>query len=226
MTEYDVKLRTPVVFRPLTIKNTFGEILSRQGFRQMRVAETEKYAHVTYFFNGLHERAQPKEKRILVPSPKVATYDLKPEMSAHTVATELCRQIESRKYQFILANFANPDMVGHTGDLAATVQAVETVDDCLGSVVQSCLSVGCRLIVTADHGKAECLIDQKSGEPHTAHTLNPVPFIPVMEEVELNEGMKGGLSDVAPTILQLFDLEIPHQMSGMQLLRIAAHADP
>ena len=218
MTEYRDKLNTPVIFERKTVANTLGEILAREGFRQVRIAETEKYAQVTYFFNGLKEDALPHEHRILVPSPKVSTYDLKPEMSAHGVASELCKQIESNKYEFILGNFANPDMVGHTGNLAATIQAVETVDECVGRVVQSCHSVGCNLIVTADHGNAECMIDLATHQPHTAHTSNPVPFIPMINQLKFDRRKRGGLSDIATTVLRLFDIKAPREMTGRQLL--------
>jgi 2,3-bisphosphoglycerate-independent phosphoglycerate mutase len=187
------------------------------GLRQLRIAETEKYAHVTFFFNGGEETPSPGEDRILVNSPKVSTYDLKPEMSACEVTDKLVEQIYSKKYAFILVNYANPDMVSHTANLEATIKALEYVDACLSRVVAAANEVGAVCVVMSDHGHAEQLFDLETGGPWTAHTLNPIPFIVVTDEdIKLREG--GRLGDVAPTILQLMHIKQPSEMTGKSLI--------
>lgn len=217
-TQYDAsfkELGIHTAFLPQNLKNTLGEYLSKLGKTQLRIAETEKYAHVTFFFNGGVEAANPLEDRILVPSPKVATYDLQPEMSAPTVAEKALAEIESGKYDVMILNFANCDMVGHTGVLEAAEKAVKAVDECLRKVVTAILSEGGEVIVTADHGNADKMIAD-DGSPFTAHTTNPVPFIVVRDgDFELKEG--GILADVAPTLLKMMDVAIPEEMTGHPL---------
>jgi 2,3-bisphosphoglycerate-independent phosphoglycerate mutase len=215
MTQYDKRFRLPVVFKPILPKNTLGEVLSKNNLRQLRIAETEKYAHVTYFLNGGREKPFKNEDRILIPSPKVATYDLQPEMSAPEVTLEVIRQIKSEKYNVIILNYANPDMVGHTGDLDAAIKACETVDICIGKVVDAILDRDGLALISGDHGNAEEMVD-KNGNPHTFHTTNPVPFIITDENVRIKE--KGILADIAPTILKLLDIKKPADMTGNVLL--------
>ena len=202
----------------LQLKNTFGEYLAAHGMTQARIAETEKYAHVTFFFNGGVEEPNKGEDRILVKSPKVATYDLQPEMSAPEVCDKLVDAIKSDKYDVIIINFANPDMVGHTGVEAAAVQAIETVDGCVGKAVAALKEVDGQMFICADHGNAEQLIDYETGEPCTAHTTNPVPFILVNADptYTLREG--GCLADIIPTLIQLMGMEQPADMTGESLL--------
>lgn len=217
LTEYDEDFPLPVAFSPTDIKNGFGEILSKNNFRQLRIAETEKYAHVTFFFNGGIEKTYPGEDRKLIPSPKVATYDLKPEMSAYEVTEVLLKEISSDKYDVIILNFANCDMVGHTGFLEAAIKAVETVDDCLGKLVPAILDKGGQILLTADHGNSEQMIDI-DGQPFTAHTTNPVPLVYIGGPDGV--GVKPGkLADIAPTMLNLLELEIPEDMTGEILLK-------
>lgn len=217
MTQYDETMPTVhVAFKPTSLKNTFGEYISRNGYTQLRIAETEKYAHVTFFFNGGEEKQYVGEERILIPSPKVETYDLKPEMSAYEVTDNVLRAITSEKYDCIILNFANPDMVGHTGNLEAAAKAIETIDECVGKVVSLVEEKQGVLLITADHGNAEQMIDYKTGEPHTAHTTNPVPLILVgMQDVILKEGK---LADLAPTMLDIMGLEKPQEMTGESIL--------
>ena len=216
-TQYDATLpNVHIAFKPTTLENTFGEYISKKGLTQLRIAETEKYAHVTFFFNGGEEKQYPGEDRILVPSPKVATYDLKPEMSAKEVTEKVIEAIQSQKYNCIILNYANPDMVGHTGNLEATVKAIETIDDCVGKVVEEVNKVQGVLLMTADHGNAEQMIDYVTGEPHTAHTTNPVPFILVgKEDAKLKPGR---LADLAPTMLDIMGLEKPKEMTGESII--------
>ena len=218
-TEYDVTIENKLVaFVKEEIKNTFGEFLAKNGLKQARIAETEKYAHVTFFFNGGVEEPNEGEDRILVKSPKVATYDLKPEMSAYEVCDKLVGAIESDKYDVIIINFANPDMVGHTGVEEAAIKAIEAVDECVGKAVDAIKKVDGQMFICADHGNAEQLIDYESGEPFTAHTTNPVPFILVNADpaYKLREG--GCLADIAPTLIELMGMKQPAEMTGKSLL--------
>jgi len=215
MTQYDRTFAFPQAFPPFSLARILAEVLADAGRSQYRTAETEKYPHVTYFFNGGHEPPYRGEERVLVPSPKVATYDLAPEMSAAGVTDSLCRALEGRDHEFLLCNFANADMVGHTGVLPAVIAAVEMVDRCLARIVASCERSGTRLLVTADHGNCEVMLDTDGG-PHTAHTSNPVPFVAVQAGLTgLRRG--GALCDVAPTILALLGLEQPSDMTGRAL---------
>src|SRR5256714_5168095 len=217
LTNYDKTFPVPVAFEPTSMERILAEVLSARGLCMLKTAETEKYPHVTYFFNGGVEHPYPCEDRVLVPSPKVATYDLQPEMSAAGVTDALVRGISSREHDFILCNYANADMVGHSGSIPATIKAVETVDECLARVIKAAESAGTRLLVTADHGNAEMLIDPETGGPHTAHTTNPVPFVSVdwQQEQRLRSG--GALCDVAPTILSMLGIEQPPEMTGVNL---------
>ena len=217
-TQYDETLpNVHIAFKPETLKNTFGEYISNKGLTQLRIAETEKYAHVTFFFNGGEEKQYPGEDRILVPSPKVETYDMQPEMSAEEVTQKVVEAIKSKKYNAIILNYANPDMVGHTGSLDAAIKAVEKIDECVQRVVEAVNEVEGTLIITADHGNAEQMIDYKTGEPHTAHTTNPVPLILVGKDgVKLKEGK---LADLAPTMLEIMGLEKPEEMTGESLIQ-------
>ena len=217
-TNYDETMpNVHIAFKKEMIKNTLGEIVSKNGGKQLRIAETEKYAHVTFFFNGGEEKQYEGEDRILVPSPKVETYDMKPEMSAYEVTQKVVEAINSEKYNCIILNYANPDMVGHTGSLSAEIKAVEAVDECVGKVITAIESQKANLIITADHGNAEQMIDYKTGEPHTAHTTNLVPLILISERenVKLREGK---LADIAPTLLELMGLEKPKEMTGESLI--------
>lgn len=220
LTQYDVTIPAPVAFAPQAIKNTLGEVLANYGYQQLRIAETEKYAHVTFFFNGGVEEPYPGEDRVLIPSPKVATYDLQPEMSAFEVTETVVAKIIGDAYDVIILNFANPDMVGHTGNEAATIQALEAVDACLGRISEAVLARGGVLLVTGDHGNAEQMVDLETGEPHTAHTTNPVPFIMVSRDVT-NWGLPqaGALRDVAPTMLEILGVAKPEEMTGGSLLQ-------
>ncbi len=218
-TEYDVTIENKLVaFVKEEITNTFGEFLAANGKKQARIAETEKYAHVTFFFNGGVEEPNKGEDRILVNSPKVATYDLKPEMSAYEVCGKLTGAIRSGDYDVIIINFANPDMVGHTGVEAAAIKAIEAVDECVGKAVEAVKEVNGQMFICADHGNAEQLIDEETGEPFTAHTTNPVPFILVNADpaYRLREG--GCLADIAPTLIELMGMEQPKEMTGKSLL--------
>ncbi len=208
----------PVAFAPQSIHNGFGEYVAALGLTQLRIAETEKYAHVTYFFNGGVEAVYPGEDRILVPSPKVATYDEKPQMSAPEVTDRLVDAIGSRRYDAIVCNYANGDMVGHTGNYEATLQAIETLDTCLGRVVAAARAAGGEVVITADHGNAERMHDPGTGQAHTAHTLNRVPFVYVGRPAALRDG--GALQDIAPTLLELMGLPRPPEMTGRSLLTL------
>ena len=217
LTNYDKTLKVAVAFEPTSMDRILAEVLSSSGLCMLKTAETEKYPHVTYFFNGGVEQPYPCESRALVPSPKVATYDLQPEMSAAGVTDELCKGIASGEHDFILCNYANADMVGHSGSIPATIKAVETVDGSLARVLKTAEAAGVRLLVTADHGNAEMMIDPATGGPHTAHTTNPVPFVVVDWEQEQRLRTGGALCDVAPTILSMLGIEQPPQMSGVKL---------
>ena len=216
MTQYEDGLDVTVAFPPQDLQNTLGQVLAAHGVKQFRVAETEKYAHVTFFFNGGVEEPNPLEDRLLVPSPKVATYDLQPEMSAIAVKEHLLQAIESGDYPFILVNFANTDMVGHTGIMEAAQKAVETVDRCVGEVAAAVQKAGGVLLITADHGNAEQMVDPVKGTPHTAHTANPVPFIAVTPQP--CQVKDGSLQDVAPTVLKLLGIGVPPEMTGNSLI--------
>lgn len=216
MTQYDATMpNVQIAFKPESLENTFGEYISKKGLTQLRIAETEKYAHVTFFFNGGVEKTYENEDRILVASPKVATYDLQPEMSAYEVADKCAAAIESGKYDVIILNFANCDMVGHTGVFDAAVKAVEAVDECVGKVTDAIAKMGGVSLITADHGNADKMFDE-DGSPFTAHTTNPVPFCVIGYPCKLREG--GKLADIAPTMLQILGLEQPKEMTGTSLI--------
>ncbi len=218
LTEYDETFNLPVAFPSATYPDILAEVVSHAGFKQLRIAETEKYAHVTFFFNGGVEQPWPGEDRVMIPSPKdVATYDKKPSMSAVEVTDEVVKRVESGEYQLIILNFANCDMVGHTGILTAAIEAVETVDSCMGRVVAAVTEAGGKLLITADHGNCEQMVD-KNGRPHTAHTTNPVQFIFVDPSSKGQLVHDGILADLAPTILELLGLEKPAAMTGQSLL--------
>jgi 2,3-bisphosphoglycerate-independent phosphoglycerate mutase len=223
MTRYDETLPFPAAFEPMVLSRIVAEVLSDHGKTMFRTAETEKYAHVTYFFNGGYEPPYKGEERLLVPSQKVATYDLMPEMSAPGVTDVLCKAIAAKQHDFILCNYANGDMVGHSGVLAAAVKAVETVDSCLARVLTTADTAGrgaggATVMVTADHGNCELMIDPATGGPHTAHTTNPVPFVIVGEGAPARHLRAGGsLRDVGPTILNLLGIEPPDEMTGRDL---------
>ncbi len=218
-TSYDETMpNVHIAFPKETLSNTFGEYISKKGYTQLRIAETEKYAHVTFFFNGGEEKQYEGEERILVPSPKVETYDMKPEMSAYQVTDKVLKAIESDKYDVIILNYANADMVGHTGNLDAAIKAVEALDECVGKVVDEVVKKGGNLLITADHGNAEQMIDYDTGEPHTAHTTNPVPLILISADSTLKLKSGGKLADLAPTMLDLMKLDKPDEMTGESLL--------
>ena len=222
LTQYHKGFGLPMAYGPQSVKNSFGDVLSHLGLRQLRAAETEKYAHVTFFFNGGVEQPVAGEDRVLVPSPKVKTYDLQPEMNAPELTDRLVDAIESGQYQAIITNYANCDMVGHTGNFAATVKAVEAVDQAIGRIVEALRKVGGELFITADHGNAEQMADPSTQQAHTAHTTNPVPFLYVGREGRL--APSGDLSDVAPTLLYAMGIPVPPEMTGRSLLQFAAPA--
>lgn len=217
MTQYDAEMpNVQVAFPPQSLKNTLGEYLSQLDLRQLRIAETEKYAHVTFFFNGGVEAPNNGEERILIPSPKVATYDMQPEMSAYLVTEKIVEQIEENNFDVIILNFANPDMVGHTGSIDATIKAIEALNECVPKVIDAVLAKGGQVIMTADHGNADCMLDEE-GNIVTAHSLNPVPLLVIANEpVTLRDG--GVLADIAPTLLDLMHIEKPAEMTGKSLL--------
>ena len=218
-TDYDVTIPNKyVAFKKEKITNTFGEFLAANNMTQARIAETEKYAHVTFFFNGGIEEPNKGEDRILVKSPKVATYDLQPEMSALEVCDKLCEAIRSDKYDVIIINFANPDMVGHTGVIDAVIKAIETVDACVGRAVEAVKEKDGVMFICADHGNAEVLVDENTGEPYTAHTTNPVPFILVNYDNEYTLKENGKLCDIVPTLIDIMGMEKPAEMTGQSLL--------
>ena len=218
LSSYGEDFHLPTAYQPGTISNGFGEYISGLGLKQLRIAETEKYAHVTYFLNGGKEQPYPGEDRILVPSPKVLTYDLQPEMSAFEVTDKLEEAIRSGKYQSIICNYANADMVGHSGNLAAAIKAIEALDICLGRVVSTMQQCGGEVLVTADHGNAEQMIDRTTHQAHTAHTLNLVPFIYIGRKAKIAD--TGALQDIAPTMLSLMGLPQPQEMTGKPLVTL------
>ena len=216
MTQYDVTINAAVAFPPESLTNTLGEVLAQHKLHQLRIAETEKYAHVTFFFNGGVEEPNPLEDRVLIPSPKVATYDLQPEMSAYEVTDKLLALLDENKYDVIILNFANPDMVGHTGVMQAAVKAMEAVDACAGKIADKVLELGGAVCITADHGNLERMYDEEAGQPYTAHTTNPVPFLLVSgTKYKLHEGI---LADIAPTMLELLGIAQPAEMTGHSLI--------
>lgn len=217
LTQYQSELKTSIAFPPQTLKNVLGEVVSDNGLKQLRIAETEKYAHVTYFFNGGEEKVFIGEDRILVKSPNVATYDLQPEMSAPEVTEKLVAAIQTEQYDFICVNFANPDMVGHSGIMEAAVAAVEAVDTAMGKVIDAASQIGMKILVTADHGNVEQMINPKTGAPLTSHTTFPVPLILLGADYSLSSG--GALCDLAPTVLDLMELSQPIEMTGKSLLQ-------
>ena len=213
LTEYEAGLIEHVAYLPTRLKNVLGAVLANHGLKQLKIAETEKYAHVTFFFNGGVEAEFPGEDRILIPSPKVATYDLQPEMSAFALTDKLVSAIEGQQYDVIVCNYANADMVGHTGNMDAAIKAIEVLDQCLGRVVDALHEVGGEALITADHGNAEKMKDDITGQPHTAHTANPVPLIYIGRHAKVNV-MDGVLSDIAPTMLHLLSITPPPEMTG------------
>ena len=221
MTQYDKTIEgVEVAYKAQSYTNTLGEYISKNGLKQLRIAETEKYAHVTFFFNGGVEVPNEGEDRALIASPKVATYDLQPEMSAYEVTDELMKRLDEDKYDMIILNYANPDMVGHTGVEEAAIKAVETVDNCLGKVVDKVLGKNGIVFITADHGNAEAMIDLSNGKPMTSHTTNPVPFVWISKDAE-GKGLENGgkLADIAPTMLNVIGLEVPSEMTGKSLIK-------
>lgn len=215
MAQYDATIAAPVAYPPESIDDTLGQVLAARGMHQLRIAETEKYAHVTFFFNGGVEAPNKNEERILIPSPKVATYDLQPEMSAEEVTQALLAELDKDKFDVVILNFANPDMVGHTGVLAAAIKAMEKVDNCVGRIVEKVLSLDGSVCVCADHGNLEKMAEE-DGEPNTAHTTNPVPFLLVSKEKhQLHQGI---LADIAPTMLELLNIPQPKAMTGKSLI--------
>ena len=210
-----------IAFKKEPIINTYGEVISKNGGKQLRIAETEKYAHVTFFFNGGEEKQYEGEDRILVPSPKVETYDMQPEMSAYQVCGKVVDAIYSGKYNTIILNFANPDMVGHTGSLEAVIKALEAVDTCVGKILEAIKDVHGNLLMTADHGNCEVMVNYETGKPHTAHTTNLVPFSVVSDNglnLKLKPEGEGKLCDLAPTMLELLGIEKPKEMTGESLI--------
>ncbi len=227
LTQYSADFDIPAAFPPKVLKNVFGEYISELGFRQLRIAETEKYAHVTFFFNGGEERVFDGEDRILVPSPHVETYDEKPEMSAQAVTDRMVEAIYSLKYDAIICNFANADMVGHTGNFEAAVKAIETVDSCIDRVVAAAQSIGGEVLITADHGNAELMrsvaTKMDRGEPYTSHTTNPVPLVYIGRPATMVNS--GSLTDLAPTMLHLMGIEIPEEMTGTSLVKLESESE-
>lgn len=217
-TQYEEGLKVKVAFPPQTITHTLGEVLAENGVAQLRIAETEKYAHVTFFFNGGGEKPNPGEERILIPSPKVATYNLQPEMSASRVTDRLLEELKQKKYGVFILNFANCDMVGHTGEYPAAVKAVETVDQCVGKIIEQILAMDGSVLITADHGNAEQMTDE-NGNPWTAHTTNPVPLMLISNKYENVALNFGTLADIAPTLLEMVELAVPKEMTGKSLIQ-------
>jgi 2,3-bisphosphoglycerate-independent phosphoglycerate mutase len=217
MTRYDDAFDFPIAFAPQSMANLVGEVIANAGLTQLRTAETEKYPHVTYFFNGGGDTPFAGEDRAMVPSPKVATYDLQPEMSASAVCDVLCNALATRSHDFILCNFANGDMVGHTGSLSAAIRAVETLDACLARVLDAAEAGGAQLIITADHGNCDIMVDPETGAPHTAHTTNPVPLVIRDPDGHWLLRDDGALCDVGPTALRMLGLDLPAEITGRDL---------
>ncbi|MEM9243310.1 MAG: 2,3-bisphosphoglycerate-independent phosphoglycerate mutase [Pseudomonadota bacterium] len=220
LTQYEADFNVAVVFPPLSMTNVLGEYLSKQGLTQLRIAETEKYAHVTFFFNGGVEQAFPGEDRLLIPSPKVATYDLQPEMSAPELTDKLVEDIKARRHDCVICNYANADMVGHTGNMEAAVKAIECLDTCIGRIAEALTEVGGELLITADHGNAEKMYNEQTKQAHTAHTAEPVPFIFQGRAAEIVNANGASLRDIAPTLLYLLGLSQPDEMTGNVLLNL------
>jgi 2,3-bisphosphoglycerate-independent phosphoglycerate mutase len=218
MTQYDKNFKLPIVIEPESMANILANVMGGLNMRNLRVAETEKYAHVTYFFNGGVEQPFPGEDRVMIPSPKVATYDLKPEMSAEGIAQAVVKATNDGTFDVIIVNFANADMVGHSGKIEPTIKAVETVDACLGEIEKAVRSKGGAMLITADHGNAEMMTDPATGGPHTAHTTNPVPFIVIAEDAK-QYALKpnGSLRDISPTMLGILGIDEPKEMTGSDL---------
>jgi 2,3-bisphosphoglycerate-independent phosphoglycerate mutase len=219
LSEYDSRFHAPVAFPSQPLNNILAAYLSNLGLRQLRIAETEKYAHVTFFFNGGVEQPYAGEDRLLIPSLKIATYDLQPQMSAPDITTSLVNEIQNQRYDFIVCNFANADMVGHTGNFDATVKAIEAIDTCLGQIISALELAGGEALITADHGNAELMFNNNTHQPHTAHTSDPVPLLFIGRNAVIIKE-KGRLSDIAPTILYLMDLPQPPEMTGETLLKL------
>jgi 2,3-bisphosphoglycerate-independent phosphoglycerate mutase len=218
MTQYDKNFNLPVVIPPESMANILANVMGGLNMRNLRIAETEKYAHVTYFFNGGIEQPFPGEERLMVQSPKVATYDLKPEMSAAGIADAVIKATEDGTFDVVIVNFANADMVGHSGKIEPTVKAVETVDACLGRIEAAVRSKGGAMLITADHGNAEMMVDPGTGGPHTAHTTNPVPFIVIAENAkQFTLKPNGSLRDISPTMLGMLGIDEPREMTGTDL---------
>ena len=226
MTTYDERFPFPVAFAPQSMRHLVGEVIAEAGLTQLRTAETEKYPHVTFFFNGGRDEPLPGEDRRLVPSPKVATYDLQPAMSAPAVCDILCEALTHRTHDFLLCNFANTDMVGHTGSLPAAIAAVETVDACLARILEAATAGGARLLITADHGNADQMVDPVTGQPHTAHTTNPVPLVLLDPDTTVPLRSGGALCDVGPTALALLGLQIPPEITGRDLRDLTTASAP
>ena len=218
-TKYDETFDFPVAFEKTKMLNILGDVLEANGIKQFRTAETEKYAHVTFFFNGGLEEPNPNETRLLVPSPKVPTYDMQPEMSAYEVCENVLKAIDNEEYGFILVNFANPDMVGHTGVIEAATKACKVVDECVGKIAEKCKEKGLVMLLTADHGNAEMMVDETTGKPHTAHTTNEVPFMVINADKDIELKSEGALCNVAPTVLQLLDIKKPEEMDCDSLIK-------
>lgn len=218
MTSYEATFTFPVAFPKEKLVNILGDVLEANGINQFRTAETEKYAHVTFFFNGGIDEPQAHETRVLVASPKVATYDMQPQMSAYEVCDNVLKAIDDTKYQFILVNFANPDMVGHTGVIDAATKACKVVDECVGKIADACKKNGIVMLLTADHGNSEVMVDETTGKPQTAHTTNEVPFVLINAPEDTKLRQTGALCDIAPTVLQLLGIEQPKEMTGKSLI--------
>ena len=219
MTSYNEDFTFPVAFPKEHLVNILGDVLEANGVHQFRTAETEKYAHITFFFNGGIDEPQPHETRVLVPSPKVATYDLQPEMSAPEVCENVLKAVENPEYGFVLVNFANPDMVGHTGVIEAAEKACHVVDECVGKIADACVKNDVTMLLTADHGNSEVMVNPETGKPQTAHTTNKVPFVLINAPKDMQLKEDGALCNIAPTVLQLLGIEKPAEMDCESLIK-------